>query len=162
MQECERAKISLSLNFSTTIRLPTFHEDRDLEVTIERTEFEELAKPILERLEEPLEEAITDAGIAKDEVTEILLVGGSSRIPWVRAWLEEYFGRPPNDMLNADEGVAYGATVMAGLVSGEDPLVDTPEVQRQRREDEERKRQEAEEQKQLIGGLGVDEEPAPV
>ena len=53
-----------------------------------------------------------------DEIDEILLVGGSTRIPKVRVWLQEYFeGKPPNDMLNADEGVAYGATIMAGILA---------------------------------------------
>ena len=52
--------------------------------------------------------------MSKDEIDEILLIGGSTRIPKVRTWLEEFFGKPPNDMLNADEGVAYGATIMAG------------------------------------------------
>ena len=66
-------------------------------------------------------------------------------------------------MLNADEAVAYGATVMAGLVIGEDPLVDTPEQQRRKREDEQRRRQDAEERKQLVAGLGDDEHnPAAV
>ena len=53
-----------------------------------------------------------------DEIDDVLLVGGSSRIPWVRTWLTEYFGgKPPNDTLNADECVAYGATIMAGVLA---------------------------------------------
>ena len=56
-----------------------------------------------------------------EEISEVLLVGGSTRIPWVRSWLEEYFDKPPNDNLNADEGVAYGATIMAGVLSGTIP-----------------------------------------
>ena len=55
--------------------------------------------------------------MSKDEIDEILLIGGSTRIPKVRTWLEEFFGKPPNDMLNADEGVAYGATIMAGILA---------------------------------------------
>ena len=56
--------------------------------------------------------------MAADEISEVLLVGGSTRIPWVRNWLENYFSQPPNDSLNADEGVAYGATMMAGVLAG--------------------------------------------
>lgn len=52
--------------------------------------------------------------MSPDEINEVLLVGGSTRIPWVRRMLEDYFDNPPNDNLNADEGVAYGATIMAG------------------------------------------------
>ena len=64
--------------------------------------------------------------MSKDEIDEILLVGGSTRIPKVRTWLEEFFGKPPNDMLNADEGVAYGATIMAGILAPAIPDVRAP------------------------------------
>ena len=56
--------------------------------------------------------------MSAEEINEVLLVGGSTRIPWVRSWLEEKFGNPPNESLNADEGVAYGATLMAGVLDG--------------------------------------------
>ena len=124
MQECERAKINLSNAYSATVKLTTFHGDKDLEVNIDREKFEELAAPVFEKLKEPLDKAMNSAGLDSEEITEVLLVGGSSRIPWVRRWLETYFQKPPNDMLNADEGVAFGATVMAGLCCGEDIIVE--------------------------------------
>jgi len=65
----------------------------------------------------PVEDALADAVMSIDDIDEILLVGGSTRIPRVRMWLEDYFEKPPNDMLNADEGVAYGATIMAGILA---------------------------------------------
>ena len=123
MQECERAKINLSNAYSATVKLTTFYEDKDLEVEIKREDFEQLAMPVFEKLAKPLDDALSDAAMSVDEITEVLLVGGSSRIPWVRRWLEGYFQKPPNDMLNADEGVAFGATVMAALCCNEDPVV---------------------------------------
>ena len=62
--------------------------------------------------------AIEDSELSKDEINKVVLVGGSSRIPWVRAWLEEEFGFPPYANLNADEAVAKGATIMAGILAG--------------------------------------------
>ena len=123
MQECERAKINLSNAYIATVKLTTFYEDKDLEVEIRRDQFEQLPMPVLEKLKKPLDDALSDATMSVDEITEVLLVGGSSRIPWVRKWLETYFQKPPNDMLNADEGVAFGATVMAALCCNEDPVV---------------------------------------
>ena len=65
----------------------------------------------------PLEAALEDASMSKEEINEVLLVGGSTRIPWVRRMLEAYFDMPPNDNLNADECVAHGAAIMAGKLS---------------------------------------------
>ena len=59
--------------------------------------------------------------MSAEEINEVLLVGGSTRIPWVKSWLEGYFSQPPNESLNADEGVAYGATIMAGVLAGTMP-----------------------------------------
>ena len=62
--------------------------------------------------------------MSPDEINEVLLVGGSTRIPWVRRMLEDYFDNPPNDNLNPDEGVAYGATIMAGILAASAPADD--------------------------------------
>lgn len=103
------------------------HNDTDLDVKITRDTFEQLAAETLEKLKIPLDAALEDACMSPEEINEVLLVGGSTRIPWVRNWLEEYFEKPPNDNLNADEGVAYGATIMAGVLSGSAPADDDPE-----------------------------------
>ena len=69
--------------------------------------------------------ALEDAAFSPDEIDVCLLVGGSTRIPWVRTWLENYFGKVPDDSLNPDEAVAYGATIMAGVLApGYVPPVD--------------------------------------
>ena len=91
---------------------------------ITRDTFEHLATGTLEKLKIPLDAALEDACMSPEEINEVILVGGSTRIPWVRSWLEEYFDKPPNDNLNADEGVAYGATIMAGVLSGSAPADD--------------------------------------
>ena len=92
--------------------------DHDFLLNIQRSQFERICAPIFERLKKPLIKVLQDAQISRDEIDEVILVGGSTRIPWVKSWLEEYFGKQPNVGLNADEGVAHGATIMAGILSG--------------------------------------------
>ena len=72
----------------------------------------------LERVKAPVRMALEEADLDTSEIKKVVLVGGSTRIPWIKAWLEEEFGFPPSDDLNADEGVAKGATMMAGILSG--------------------------------------------
>ena len=69
---------------------------------------------MFDKLVDPLEKLLDDGGLEIDEIHDVLLVGGSTRCLFVREWLTEYFGKPPNDTVNADEAVAYGATIMAG------------------------------------------------
>ena len=87
-------------------------------MTVSRDKFEELADEVFQKLIPPVEAALEDACMSAEEINEVLLVGGSTRIPWVKSWLEGYFSQPPNESLNPDEGVAYGATIMAGVLAG--------------------------------------------
>ena len=114
--ECEKAKKTLSEEgtYSTVIKLENFHEDTELDLEITLDEFDELAAEVLERLKEPLDKALEDGGFEKDEIDDVLIVGGSTRIPKVRDWLSEYFdGKELNCEVHADEAVAEGATLMA-------------------------------------------------
>lgn len=87
-------------------------------MTVTREQFEELGAEVFEKLIQPVEDALADACMSVDEIDDILLVGGSTRIPKVRSWLQEYFeDKPPNDQLNPDEAVAHGATIMAGVLA---------------------------------------------
>ena len=83
-----------------------------------RADFEEWAMPVFERLQRPLDEALEAAAMGKNEIDEVVIVGGSTRIPWVRDWLKEYFEKDELcETVDADEGVAYGAALLAGTLS---------------------------------------------
>ena len=97
--------------------MENIHADQHLIVDITRDQFEELAEaPVFSKLLEPVDRALEDCEAEAAEIDAVLLVGGSTRIPWVHRYLQERFGRAPNTRLNADEGVAYGATVLAGQI----------------------------------------------
>ena len=116
---CETAKITLSTEFEATIRLLAIHQGTNFELKITRDEFEAKVQDTLERVKAPVRMALEEADLDTSEIKKVVLVGGSTRIPWIKAWLEEEFGFPPSDDLNADEGVAKGATMMAGILSGQ-------------------------------------------
>ena len=84
-----------------------------------RSKFEQLVEPLLKRLMPPVEQAIKDAGLEKGAIDEIVLVGGSTRIPKVQEMVKEFFGKEPNKTVNPDEVVAFGAAVQAGVLGGE-------------------------------------------
>lgn len=86
-----------------------------------RAKFEELCNDLFKKTLNPVDSVLKDAGMKKSEVDEIVLVGGSTRVPKIQALLKEYFnGKEPNRGINPDEAVAYGAAVMAGVLSGQD------------------------------------------
>jgi hypothetical protein len=107
----------------TEINLPFITADasgpKQLVMKLTRSKFEQLVEPILKRLLPPVEQAIKDAGLSPIEIEEIVLVGGSTRIPQVQALVKEYFGKEPNKSVNPDEVVALGAAVQAGVLGGE-------------------------------------------
>ena len=126
---CEKIKRVLSDSQETTLYLHNFYNNSDIMKTITRTEFENLCKDLFDRLKIPLDEALEDAHLTKNEIDEIVLVGGSSRIPKIKFFLQEYFNIPLNksqtkgsnkifinDTINPDEAVAYGATLMAAKI----------------------------------------------
>ncbi len=122
-EAAEKAKIELSSAMETEINLPFITADasgpKHLVMKLTRSKFEQLVEPILKRLMSPVEQAIKDAGISAKEIDEIVLVGGSTRIPKVQEMVKEFFGKEPNKSVNPDEVVAIGAAVQAGVLSGE-------------------------------------------
>lgn len=122
-EAAEAAKIELSSATSTQIMLPYIHMDQDgprnLDLTLSRAKFEMLADSLFKRINEPLKRALADAKLSKSEVTEILLVGGSTRIPKVQEIVKEFFGKDLNRSVNPDEVVAIGAAIQGGVLSGD-------------------------------------------
>jgi molecular chaperone DnaK len=119
----EKAKIELSSTMETEINLPFVTADQSgpkhLAMKLTRAKFEQLAEPILGRLKSPVEQAIKDAGVDAKKIDEVVLVGGSTRIPKVQEMVRSLFGKEPNKSVNPDEVVAIGAAVQAGVLSGE-------------------------------------------
>jgi len=107
----------------TEINLPFITADasgpKHLVTKLTRAKFEQLAEPILKKLMPPVEQAIKDAGISAKDIEEIVLVGGSTRIPKVQEMVKGFFGKEPNKSVNPDEVVALGAAVQAGVLGGE-------------------------------------------
>jgi molecular chaperone DnaK len=122
-EAAEKAKIELSSAMETEINLPFITADQSgpkhLVMKLTRAKFEQLIDPILQRLKSPVEQAIKDAGIDAKKVDEVVLVGGSTRIPKVQEIVKQIFGKEPNKSVNPDEVVAVGAAVQAGVLSGE-------------------------------------------
>ena len=122
-EAAEKAKIELSSAMETEINLPFITADQSgpkhLVMKMTRTKFEALAEPILKRLMPPVEKAIKDAGLEAKDIQEIVLVGGSTRIPKVQEMVIAFFGKEPNKSVNPDEVVALGAAVQAAVLGGE-------------------------------------------
>ena len=122
-EAAEKAKIELSSTMETEINLPFITADQSgpkhLVMKLTRAKFEQLIEPILKRLMPPVEQAIKDAGIDAKKIDEVVLVGGSTRIPRVQQMVRDFFGKDPNKSVNPDEVVAVGAAVQAGVLSGE-------------------------------------------
>jgi molecular chaperone DnaK len=122
-EAAEKAKIELSSTMETEINLPFITADQSgpkhLVMKLTRARFEQLVDPILKRLITPLEQALKDAQIDSKKIDEVVLVGGSTRIPKVQEIVKSFFGKEPNKSVNPDEVVAIGAAVQAGVLSGE-------------------------------------------
>src|ERR1044072_6568463 len=122
-EAAEKAKIELSSTMDSVINLPFFTADasgpKHLVMKLTRARFEQLIDPILKRLMPPVEQAIKDAGLDAQKIDEVVLVGGSTRIPKVQEIVKTFFGKEPNKTVNPDEVVAVGAAVQAGVLSGE-------------------------------------------
>jgi len=123
IEASEKAKIDLSVLQSTRINLPFIYIDgqtpKNIDVEFDRSKFEELSRKLLERCKEPVEKAIQDAKLAKGDIDQVILVGGSTRIPAVRNLLTNLLAKPLNETVNPDEVVAMGAAVQAGIMAGE-------------------------------------------
>ena len=115
---CEKAKRILSSSTQTTIEVDSLAESFDLSVVISRTKFEELCLPFFKSCIPPVEQVLKDSALGKNQVDDIVLVGGSTRIPKVVEMLKTFFnGKEPNRSINPDEAVAYGAAVQAAILS---------------------------------------------
>jgi len=120
-RECERAKRSLSSQHQVRVEIESLYDGVDLSEPLTRARFEELNADLFKKTMGPVKKAMEDAGFAKDEVDEIVLVGGSTRIPKVQDLIKTYFdGKESNKGVNPDEAVAFGAAVQGGILSGEE------------------------------------------
>jgi molecular chaperone DnaK len=122
-EAAEKAKMELSSAQSTDINLPYITADqtgpKHLALKLTRAKFEQLIESLVERTLEPCRKALADSGIKAGEIDEVVLVGGSTRIPLVRHKVEELFGTEPNQTVNPDEVVAVGAAVQGGVLAGD-------------------------------------------
>jgi len=117
---CERAKRTLSSSAQTSIEIDSLYEGIDFYTSITRARFEELCQDLFRSTMEPVERVLRDSKIDKSSVHEIVLVGGSTRIPKVQKLVSDFFnGKEPNKSINPDEAVAYGAAVQAAILSGD-------------------------------------------
>ncbi|KAI0311043.1 heat shock protein 70, partial [Amylostereum chailletii] len=120
-REVEKAKRTLSSQQSAKIEIESFEGGNDFSETLTRAKFEELNLDLFRKTMRPVEQVLKDAGVKKDEVDEVVLVGGSTRIPKVQSLLKEFFGgKEPSKGINPDEAVAYGAAVQGGILTGEE------------------------------------------
>merc|ERR1712054_310901 len=117
--QCEKAKRILSSSHSTAIECEALAEGEDYSITMTRAKFEELCMDLFRKCMPPVENALKDAGIGKGQVHEVVLVGGSTRIPKIQTMLSDFFnGKTLNKSINPDEAVAYGAAVQAAILTG--------------------------------------------
>jgi heat shock protein 5 len=124
--ECERAKRVLSSAHTARIELDSIAEGVDVSEIITRARFEELNSALFKRTLSPVRQALEDADLKKADIDEVVLVGGSTRVPRVQAMLKDYFnGKEPNKGINPDEAVAYGAAVQGAILAGVRDLVTT-------------------------------------
>merc|ERR1739848_585860 len=124
-REVEKAKRALSSAHQAKIEIESFFDGEDFSETLTRAKFEELNMDLFRSCMDPVKKVLEDGDLTKDEVDEIVLVGGSTRIPKVQALVKEFFsGKEPSRGINPDEAVAYGAAVQGGILSGESELND--------------------------------------
>jgi heat shock protein 5 len=118
--EIEKAKRSLSSSPQATIEIEELVEGLDFKETLSRAKFEGLNMDLFKKTMDPVEKVMTDGGMKKNEIHEVVLVGGSTRIPKIQQLIKDYFnGKEPNKGINPDEAVAYGAAVQGGILGGE-------------------------------------------
>jgi molecular chaperone DnaK len=122
-EAAEKAKCDLSSVTETEVNLPFITADasgpKHLQLKLNRARFEQLAEPVLNKTLAPCERALKDAGISTSDIDEVVLVGGSTRIPQIQEMVRAFFGRDPHKGVNPDEVVAIGAAVQAGVLAGD-------------------------------------------
>ena len=119
----EKAKIELSSSSETEVNLPYITAvdgvPKHLVIKLSRSKFEQLADELVQRTLKPCQKALDDAGMSKNDIDEVIIVGGSTRIPRIQQAVEEFFGKKPNKGVNPDEVVAIGASIQGGVLSGD-------------------------------------------
>lgn len=119
----EKAKVELSSSMSTSVNLPFITADangpKHLTLDISRAQFEKLAGPVIDRTIEPCRKALADAGVSASEIDEVILVGGSTRTPYVQDVVKKVFNKESNKSVNPDEAVAIGAAIQGGVLAGD-------------------------------------------
>ncbi len=122
-EAAEKAKIELSTLHETEINLPYITADasgpKHLTVKLSRTQLETMCADIFERLLKPCQQAMKDSGFSKDQINEIILVGGSTRMPKVQQLVKDFFGKEPNKSVNPDEVVSVGAAIQGAILGGD-------------------------------------------
>lgn len=117
--QCERAKRQLSSQTQATIEVDSLHDGKDFSLRISRAKFEELCMDFFKKAMDPVSQCLSDSGLPKSKIKEIVMVGGSTRIPKVQQLISDFFnGKALCKDINPDEAVAYGAAVQAAIVSG--------------------------------------------
>ena len=117
---CERAKRTLSSSTTATIEVDSLYQGNDLQLVLTRAKFESLVGHLLQKTMDPVQQVLQDAKMSKSQVDEVVLVGGSTRIPKVQTLLREFFQKEPCTGINPDECVAFGATIQAAILAGID------------------------------------------
>merc|ERR1719410_1907321 len=115
---CERAKRSLSSATQAHIEIDSLYDGIDFNATITRARFEELCMDLFKQCLVPIENVLEDANMSKHDVDQVVLVGGSTRIPRIQRMLTDYFEKDPFMDINPDEAVAYGATIQSAMLTG--------------------------------------------
>lgn len=127
-ETAEKAKCELSSAMQTNVNLPFITADasgpKHLDMTVTRAKFEALVDHLIQRTVEPCNKAVRDAGVSTSEIREVILVGGSTRIPAVQKKVEELFGKAPHKGVNPDEVVAVGAAIQAAILGGDESVKD--------------------------------------
>ncbi|MCL2209014.1 MAG: molecular chaperone DnaK [Treponema sp.] len=122
-EAAEKAKIELSSTQTTEVNLPFITADQSgpkhLQKSLTRAKFEQMVEDLLERSKEPCKKALSDAGLSADQIDEVILVGGSTRIPAVQQIVKDMFKKEPNKGVNPDEAVAVGAAIQGGILGGD-------------------------------------------
>src|SRR4030095_536369 len=122
-EAAEKAKIELSTVLETDINLPFIPADQSgpkhLQMKLTRSKFEQLVGDLLQHSMEPVKQALVDAGLKPSDIDEVVIVGGTTRIPKIQQLVKEYFGKEPHKGVNPDEVVAVGAAIQGGVLKGE-------------------------------------------
>merc|ERR1711865_936685 len=122
-EAAETAKIELSSKMQTDVNLPFITADqtgpKHLNIQLTRSKLEQLIGPLIQKTEAPCEACIKDAGLKADDIQEVLLVGGMTRMPYVNDTVRKIYGKEPSKAVNPDEAVAMGAAIQAGVLKGD-------------------------------------------